>query len=154
MTITLEPPELARPTPASSRRQAVRAAPISWVQWLVAALLVGQAMLALAGVSFPFIVAALVVFFTAFNLLEATLPSLISKFAPAAVKGTAVGVYSSVQFLGTFVGAAAGGWLSEHRGPAAVFGFCLVLTTLWLAASATMSAPPAINQGNYSMGET
>ena len=46
---------------------------------------------------------ALLVFFAAFNLLEATLPSLISKIAPVGAKGTAIGVYSSVQFLGTFV---------------------------------------------------
>ena len=78
----------------------------------------------------------------AFNLLEATLPSLVSKFAPPDVKGTATGVYSAVQFLGAFVGAAAGGWLSQHYGAAAVFGFCLVLTALWLAVSASMSAPP------------
>ena len=58
-------------------------------------------------------IAALVVFFAGFNLLEAMLPSLVSKFAPPAIKGTAIGVYSSVQFLGAFAGAAAGGWLSQ-----------------------------------------
>ena len=120
----------------------------------IAVLLAGQALLAVAGASLSLTISALVVFFTAFNLLEATLPSLISKFAPPAAKGTAVGIYSSVQFLGTFVGAAGGGWLSQHHGPPAVFGFCLVLTALWLAASATMSAPPAYNHGSYSMGET
>jgi hypothetical protein len=50
--------------------------------------------------------------------------------------------------------AAAGGWLSQWHGAAAVFGFGLVLTAIWLAVSATMSAPPAFKQGNYSMGET
>ncbi len=120
----------------------------------VTVLFAGQALLALAGASLTLTIAALVVFFTAFNLLEATLPSLISKFAPPAVKGTAVGVYSSVQFLGAFVGASIGGWLSQQFGPAVVFGFCLVLTALWLAASATMTAPPAFNQSGYSMGET
>ena len=120
----------------------------------VAVLFAGQALFALAGGSLLLTIAALVVFFTAFNLLEATLPSLISKFAPPAVKGTATGVYSAVQFLGAFVGAAFGGWLSQHYGPAAVFGFCLVLTGLWLAASATMTSPPAYNHSNYSMGET
>ncbi len=70
------------------------------------------------------------------------------------IKGTAVGVYSSVQFLGTFVGAAGGGWLSQWHGPAAVFGFCLVLTAVWLVASASMTAPPVYNEGTYSMGET
>jgi len=52
------------------------------------------------------------------------------------------------------VGAAVGGWLSQHHGPAAVFGFCLVLSALWLAASATMTPPPAYRQSDYSMGET
>jgi predicted MFS family arabinose efflux permease len=120
----------------------------------VAVLFAGQALLAIAGSSLPLTIAALVVFFTAFNLLEATLPSLISKFAPPATKGTAAGVYSSVQFLGTFVGAAAGGVLSQWHGAAAVFGFCLVLTAMWLAVAATMSAPPVYDHGNYSMGET
>jgi MFS family permease len=120
----------------------------------IATLFVGQAMLALAGTSLPATVGALVVFFTAFNLLEATLPSLVSKYAPPAIKGTAVGVYSSVQFLGTFVGAAGGGWLSQWHGAAAVFGFCLMLTALWLALSATMAPPPVYNEVTYSMGET
>ena len=120
----------------------------------VAVLFVGQLLFATAGTSLLLTLAALVVFFTGFNLLEAMLPSLVSKFAPPAIKGTATGVYSSVQFLGTFAGAAAGGWLSQRHGAGAVFGFGLVLTTLWLALSAGMSAPPAYNQGNYSMGET
>ena len=120
----------------------------------VAVLFTGQVLLALAGASLPLMLVALVVFFSGFNLLEATLPSLVSKFAPPAVKGAATGVYSSVQFLGAFVGAAAGGWLSQWHGAAAVFGFGLVLTAIWLAVSATMSAPPTFKQGNYSMGET
>ncbi len=120
----------------------------------VVLLFVGQAMLAVAGSSLPLMIAALVVFFTAFNLLEATLPSLVSKFAPPGVKGTAVGVYSSVQFLGTFVGAAGGGWLSQWHGAAAVFGFCLALTALWIAVGASMAAPPVYNERTYSMGET
>ena len=119
----------------------------------IAVLFVGQLLFATAGSSLSMTLAAMVVFFTGFNLLEALLPSLVSKFAPPAVKGTATGVYSSVQFLGTFAGAAAGGWLSQRHGAAAVFGFGLVLTALWLALSAGMSAPP-YNQSNYSMGET
>ena len=120
----------------------------------VAVLFAGQLLLALAGHSLALAIVALVVFFTAFNLLEATLPSLISKFAPADLKGTATGVYSAIQFLGTFVGAAAGGWLSQHYGPAQVFEFCIALTVLWLAVSTTMSAPPTTNPAPYSMGET
>lgn len=120
----------------------------------VAVLFAGQALLAAASGSLVLVVGALVVFFAAFNLLEATLPSLVSKFAPQGVKGTAIGVYSSVQFLGTFVGGAVGGWLSQWHGAAAVFGFGLVLTAIWLAVSASMAAPPVYNRTNYSMGET
>src|SRR5690606_14329461 len=53
-------------------------------------------------------------FFTAFNLLEATLPSLISKVAPAGGKGTAMGVFSTSQFLGAALGGLLGGWLFQH----------------------------------------
>jgi len=113
----------------------------------------GQAILAFSGTSFAVLVAGLVVFFAAFNLLEATLPSLVSKFAPPAQKGTATGVYSSVQFLGTFLGATAGGWLAQHVGHASVFVFGIALTLVWLAVSASMSAPPAY-PSTYSMGET
>jgi MFS family permease len=120
----------------------------------VAVLLVGQALLALAGHSLALTVTAMVVFFAAFNLLEAALPSLISKYSPPTLKGTASGVYSSVQFLGAFVGAAVGGWLSQRHGGPAVFGFCLLLTALWLAVSATMSAPPISSRATLSMGET
>ena len=64
--------------------------------------------------------AALVIFFAGFNVLEAKLPALVSTAAPPSAKGAATGVYSSVQFLGTFVGGAAGGAIAQHAGPAAV----------------------------------
>jgi len=96
---------------------------------------------------------ALTVFFAALNLLEAMLPALVSKYATSDARGAAIGVNSSAQFLGAFAGAAAGGWLAEHAGNAAVFALCVALTALWLAATATMS-PPARYATNYSMGET
>jgi len=110
----------------------------------VAIVFAGQALLSIPNHPLSVTIAALVVFFTGFNLLEATLPSLISKFAPPGVKGTAVGVYSSVQFLGTFVGAACGGWLSQRHGAYAVFAFGLVLTALLFVIALGMSAPPSI----------
>nr|WP_298380556.1 MFS transporter [uncultured Halomonas sp.] len=80
-------------------------------------------------------------FFVAFNLMEATLPSMISKLAPAGAKGTAMGVYSTSQFLGAFLGGVLGGALSQHFGYDAVFlgaaGFALV----WLAIIWKMQAP-------------
>ncbi len=97
---------------------------------------------------------AMTFFFAALNLLEAMLPSLISKCAPADARGAAIGVNSSMQFLGAFVGAAAGGWLADHAGETSVFLFGVALTVLWLIGSATMAAPPARFGSNYSMGET
>jgi MFS family permease len=84
------------------------------------------------------IVAALVIFFTGFNVLEAKLPALVSRAAPREGTGAATGVYSSVQFLGTFVGGAAGGALAQHGGATMVLVACLVVTLGWLAAAWNM----------------
>lgn len=119
----------------------------------VATLLVSQILLAYAFNSLWGTAAALLVFFAAFNLLEATLPSLISKIAPVGAKGTAIGVYSSVQFLGTFVGATAGGYLYEHFGSSALFAFCGGLLALWLMFAATMKAPAAVRTRMYHVEE-
>jgi len=97
---------------------------------------------------------ALTLFFAALNLLAAMLPSLVTKCAPAEIRGAAIGVNSSAQFLGAFAGAAAGGWLADHAGDNSVFVLCVTISALWLAASATMTVPAAYNRGNYSMGET
>jgi MFS family permease len=119
----------------------------------VATLLVSQILLAYAFNSLWGTAAALLVFFAAFNLLEATLPSLISKIAPVGAKGTAIGVYSSVQFLGTFVGATAGGYLYEHFGSSALFAFCGGLLALWFMCAATMKAPAAVRTRMYHVEE-
>ena len=119
----------------------------------VAVLLVAQCAFILGQHSLPVLFIALVLFFAAFNLLEATLPAFVSRYAPAEMKGSAVGVYASVQFLGAFVGAAVGGWLAQHVGPMAVFGLGVALTIVWLAIGASMSAPPAY-PSTYSLGET
>jgi MFS family permease len=92
---------------------------------------------------------ALLLFFIAFNLLEAMLPSLISKTAPLAAKGTAMGVYSSVQFMGAFVGATAGGFLMEHFGGNAVLIFAIVLLLLWLIVASGMQSPAAVRTKLY-----
>ena len=75
--------------------------------------------------------AGLLVFFVAFNLLEASLPSLVSKTAPPHAKGIAIGVYSTFQFLGAFVGGDRGGWLYQHYGTAAVLAGAAVITGIW-----------------------
>jgi len=120
----------------------------------VVALGAAQVAVAMSLHSLVGMVVALTLFFTALNLLEAMLPSLVSKCAPEAARGAAVGVNASMQFLGAFVGAAAGGFLSQHAGSGAVFMLGVGLTLVWLAASATMAAPPARYRTNYSMGET
>src|SRR5690606_2057093 len=83
-------------------------------------------------------------FFTAFNLLEATLPSLISKVAPAGGKGTAMGVFSTSQFLGAALGGLLGGWLFQHGGLGMVFIGCAALCALWWAIAVTMREPPYV----------
>ena len=102
----------------------------------------------------PALVTGLLVFFAAFNLLEATLPSMISKRAPAGAKGTAIGIYGSVQFIGTFVGAAGGGWLSQHHGTPAVFAFCGVLAVVWLLLAFGMRVPQSLQTRRYPLPRT
>lgn len=96
---------------------------------------------------------ALLAFFTAFNILEALLPSLISKIAPPGAKGTAIGVYSSVQFFGAFFGAAVSGYLSQHYGTKAVFAFGAVLLAIWLIPALTMKVPVAVETKSYPIPE-
>ena len=119
----------------------------------VAVLLAGELVLAFGLRSLPGLCLGLLLFFAAFNLLEACLPSLVSRYAPAELKGSATGVYASLQFAGAFVGAVIGGWLAQHTGASAVFAFGVALTAVWLVISATMAAPPA-HPSTYSMGET
>ncbi|HVC31308.1 MAG TPA: MFS transporter, partial [Steroidobacteraceae bacterium] len=107
----------------------------------VAALAVSQVMMAAGGRDVYVLIAAITIFFVGFNIMEASLPSLVTKTAPSGATGTATGVYSSSQFLGIFVGGVAGGWLDQTRGAAGVFAFAGVLAALWLLAAATMHRP-------------
>ena len=114
--------------------------------FLVAIVSIGVAIavLALRLESLAGIVGALVIFFGGFNVLEAKLPALVSRAAPREARGTATGMYSSVQFLGTFFGGAVGGALAQHAGATAVLGACLAVTAAWLAAAWNMAEfPPA-----------
>jgi MFS family permease len=102
---------------------AVQAASLLWLK-------------SLAGISL-----ILLGFFVAFNILEAMLPSLISRIAPASARGTAIGVYNTTQALGLFAGGAVGGWLMQHYGEASIFVFGLALAALWLLIAAPMRVP-------------
>ncbi|PPC80494.1 MAG: MFS transporter [Methylotenera sp.] len=117
----------------------------------IAMMLLAQLMFSASIDYFWGIVASLTVYFVAFNVLEASLPSLISKIAPAAAKGTAMGVYNTAQSLGIFVGGALGGYLSHVYGFASVFIFCGVMMFLWLLLAFSMQAPPAVRTKMYTM---
>jgi MFS family permease len=91
--------------------------------------------------NFTALVILLLGFFVAFNILEASLPSLVSRTAPGRAKGTALGVYNTTQSLGLFVGGGAGGWLMQHQGQAPVFMFGVALIVLWGIAATGMRVP-------------
>ena len=80
-------------------------------------------------------------FFVAFNLIEASQPSLISRLAPANARGAALGVYNTLQSLGLFTGGALGGWLLKSGGYAAVLSGTSVLVALWLVLGWAQSVP-------------
>jgi len=93
----------------------------------------------------------LVFFFVAFNILEATLPSLVSRIAPPNAKGAALGVYNTTQALGLFIGASLGGWLKQHVGADSVFMMTAGLAFVWLGVAATMLPPPKVAARSYSI---
>jgi len=107
----------------------------------IGTLLLAELALMLGGESVFQIGFILVVFFTAFNLLEASLPSLIAKISPADRKGTAMGVYSSSQFLGAFVGGSLGGYSYQHWGSVGVFLICAAGLSFWMLLAVSMKNP-------------
>jgi MFS family permease len=110
----------------------------------IAVLFAGEMLLAQLSFSLWGMSLALLLFFAGFNLLEAALPALVSRTAPPEAKGTAVGVYGSVQFLGAFAGATTGGFVSQQFGASAVFVLCSALTFSWLLVAWPMAAPAAV----------
>ena len=110
--------------------------------FLVAVMAVGVAQGALGGqaglIGFCL---ALWLFFAGFNYLEATLPSLVSKTVYAGGKGTALGIYSSFQFLGAFAGGVAGGWVFEQYGSQGIALCSALMALCWWCACWQMSTP-------------
>lgn len=80
-------------------------------------------------------------FFTAFNILEASLPSLMSKLSPLENKGTAMGIYSSAQFIGAFIGGVLGGFMYSQFGLSGVFITGTLLTIVWVIVILPMQPP-------------
>ncbi len=91
--------------------------------------------------SFWILFILLLIFFTAFNLLEASLPSLVVKLSPADKKGTASGVYSTSQFLGAAIGGVLGGFFYQYYGYNGVFLFTAAIGMIWILAAVTMENP-------------
>jgi len=87
------------------------------------------------------VVTGLLLFFIAYNVLEATLPSLISRMAPIDAKGTAMGVYSTSQFFGAFIGGAAGGWCYGLFDVQGIFFASALIALLWLLIALGMQMP-------------
>jgi MFS family permease len=93
----------------------------------------------------------LLLFFTPFNVLEALLPSLTSKLAPPGGKGVAIGLYSSVQFFGTFFGAAGGGFTYGRWGVTGVVIADTVLLVIWLIVAWGMRMPAVVSTRAYTV---
>lgn len=92
--------------------------------------------------SFELLVMLLLAFFVAFNILEASQPSLVSRLAPAGARGAALGVYNTMQAIGLFAGGAGGGLLAQHFGGPAVFTAGCLLTVAWLIIASSMKNLP------------
>jgi MFS family permease len=112
----------------------------------VALLACAEALLAALDAGIGALAALMLAFFVAFNVLEALLPSLVSRLAPAEGRGVAIGVYNTTQTLGVFFGGLLGGWVAGHYGTTAVFGVCASLVVLWLFLALGMRSPPAVNE--------
>ena len=117
----------------------------------VAVLMATELFLWLFADNLTLLVIGTLAFFTAFNFLEASLPSLISKVSPAGAKGTAMGVYSTSQFLGAALGGMLGGWLFTVGGASLVFAGCAALAALWLIFAANMQEPPYVTSVRLSV---
>lgn len=102
----------------------------------IAAILVAQLGYATEPVGVVPFAVLLLVFFAAFNVLEATVPSMVSRLAPPDVKGTALGIYNTVQALGLFAGGALGGWASSRFGGVSVFVLCAGVMLVWAIVAA------------------
>jgi len=90
------------------------------------------------------LIAGLLIFFIGFNFMESMLPSMVSRFAPVAGKGTAMGVYSTSQFMGSFLGGALTGVIGEYLGGGYVFISGSIIVAIWLIINRGQQNAPAM----------
>lgn len=114
------------------------------LRWAVAGLVAVGVGFATTGTQWIWLLFWLTAFFVAFNVLEALQPSLVSRVAPPALKGLALGVYNTTQATGLFLGGAVGGWLVQSVGNEAVFWVIAGLSTMWLAVTWQLSMPAMV----------
>jgi len=100
------------------------------------------------------LVVLVIMFFTAFNYLEATMPSILSRLAPAGVKGSVMGIYSSSQFFGAFTGGVLGGVIASRYGEQAIFLMMASVSLLWLLAALTMKPLKKSKSFSFAMNLT
>ncbi len=108
---------------------------------LAIGLLIVSLLLMFSGQQLWLSVSALLLFFIAFNYLEASMPALVSRIAPAGQKGTAMGIYASAQFFGAFIGGLIGGAVSGYFGLSAVFAVAAGIGLLWLFIARSLVVP-------------
>jgi predicted MFS family arabinose efflux permease len=110
-------------------------------------------MLAMGHASIIWIGIALLIFFTGFNTLEASLPSLVAKYAPAGAKGTAIGVFNTSQFFGAFLGGLLGGLMyhPDIQNYAMVFWVVAGMLCIWLLIALSMQQPPYLASRSYAV---
>ncbi|CNH69432.1 putative transporter [Yersinia pseudotuberculosis] len=120
----------------------------------VAVLFIAEVVLWFAGQDLWIIIAGVQLFFIAFNVMEAILPSLISKESPAGYKGTAMGIYSTSQFIGVAIGGSLGGWIFGLEGADMVFAAGAIIALVWFAVSVTMQEPPYVSSLRITLSES
>ncbi len=113
-----------------NKSQVVMAGAVGLMLAVQAGLVFAQGLVAL--------IVLLLLFFAAFNVLEAMLPSLVSRIAPERARGSAIGVYNTTQTMGLFAGGLAGGWMAKNFGAGAVYVLGAALMLAWLALVAGM----------------
>lgn len=117
----------------------------------VVMLLLSQCWLAVFHLSVASVVGALLIFFTAFTLMESCLPSLVSKVSPLRHKGTAMGVFSSSQFFGIFLGGSVAGLIWAHGGLTTIFWVSALMLIVWLIVLLFMQSPPYLTTWIWSL---
>ena len=121
---------------------------------LLAIVLLGASSAGLAGVSAGGValLGCMVVYFTGFNTLEASLPALVSRVAPMHARGAALGVYSTLQYLGAFTGGILGGWLLGAGGERAVLAMCAAFCAAWILVAAGLRQPRRLSVEQLRVG--